>query len=749
MEWFLGIFLVWLVWSLLAGVVRLFKPRVADDPNVVANGRGLGPKALASTQKPSVSTRKPARWIEPGTAVEVAGLRIEGGMIYVGEHLPGLYGEADNCLINPNLKIAKSEPDWSGTTMPYWPSYSKITLNARRAYLEWLAGGRCDPEIGIGHVFLFLYGLERRLFVDKARQDSQPITREVQRLLALYGDNPSFRRYATAFLEGASLLGETGMALPPLSPPSHQYDELPLSLRIHLGAKLLRRQPILAEDALRWLLAEPYVPMRTPITRCFKEFVALWKLKFQSKYPKGLPVRTPKKTLIWRYQSASGSCHMEVPIRVDGRNIPDVSNLTGPANRLVDLATTCAEELASYSRFLGRNPQAEGTSEGGSRLPVELLSVSGDSAIHMVAQDLEKLFKGRSVASTEFESLAKTTGMSEIAGRPTVARLERLGRFLDQLAIAFEPDPRFGSTPPSQQGQILLFKVKDGAPIDATSQDYISMRTIAEVAVLASAADERMAAQEFSHVRSEIAAAKHLTAAQRLRLFAYAGAMWQDVPKQRTVLRRLAEVSGSERHRILDSACATVLADGIVDPREVVFLEKLAKALGLGSEDIYGKLHRGNVQDGPVSVAPAVVERSIPIPPKPEERDGIAIDEGKLRRIRQETSAVSELLSNIFVEVEQPQAAGQPANGGAQPETLFKGLDHRHSQLLRALLDRSGVSRAEFEGLAREANLLPEGALDTINDWAFERFDELLFDNEQVLAPADHIVEQLTELEHA
>lgn len=54
-------------------------------------------------------------------------------------------------------------------------------------------------------MFLFFYGLERRILVDAvanatAKADIPAIKQEVRRLLAIYSDNGSFRHYALQFL---------------------------------------------------------------------------------------------------------------------------------------------------------------------------------------------------------------------------------------------------------------------------------------------------------------------------------------------------------------------------------------------------------------------------------------------------------------------------------------------------------------------------------------------------------------------
>ncbi len=86
--------------------------------------------------------------------------------------------------------------------MGYWPTYLDISAQSRAAYLEWLAGNRDDPDENIGHVFLYFYGLERRLLVDRAKRnvdnkELQILFNEIKRLLKIYGKNRSFKNYAT------------------------------------------------------------------------------------------------------------------------------------------------------------------------------------------------------------------------------------------------------------------------------------------------------------------------------------------------------------------------------------------------------------------------------------------------------------------------------------------------------------------------------------------------------------------------
>ncbi|MDZ7750064.1 MAG: TerB N-terminal domain-containing protein [Halofilum sp. (in: g-proteobacteria)] len=103
-----------------------------------------------------------------------------------------------------------------------------------------LAQGRKSPNAYIGYVFLYFYGLERRLLHDHrngaADQDERrAIFNEVKRLLKLYGDNRSFARYAQGFLY-TIYLGQGDRDLTQ-SPPLrvHSGNDIPPPLKVGLG----------------------------------------------------------------------------------------------------------------------------------------------------------------------------------------------------------------------------------------------------------------------------------------------------------------------------------------------------------------------------------------------------------------------------------------------------------------------------------------------------------------------------------
>ncbi|MBJ3786361.1 tellurite resistance TerB family protein [Devosia sediminis] len=686
--------------------------------------------------------------------MKVGPFHIDSGMFYLGKVLPGQReGTCGNCVVDPGATLPSSGLDTSGTSLPYWPSYQSCTPTARRTYLDWLAGGREDPGIGIGYVFLFFYGLERRLLIDGAREETATIVAEIRRLLDLHGTNASFRNHANRLL---AAVGQTG-GLPVVRPvPSIELRrgyELPMDVRSYLGRKVGAGKPLEAEDALMWILGLPDTNLTTPAKRCFDELVKLWGIRFAARYPAGLPITAPKTRLKMEYRSASNGFTVQIEARDESGPIPDIAAVTAPLSGLRDLLAACSDELSAYSRLLGRNPEARGTLDAEMLLPRELV---GTTAMAEMRNRVELLLAGRNAARTTVGLLAEALAL-DISGPERIASAisNRIGAYLDRLDIGFEPDRRYGAAPLMTGGHVVLFKSSGGGPVDGEAAAFSAARAMVDVAALAASADSRIDGGEIEAITGDIRNMAGLGGVERARLIAYATTLLADTSMHKFALNKLKTLDASARLSVLNSATGAILADGHASPAELKFLERLHKAMGLPTEGVYAMLHRGAVViDEPVPVAPERRTAGIPIPPPPSppsepERAQVTIDTSRLERLRSETSAVSELLAGIFVEEEERTAAPPGPPVEVADGTLFAGLDVAHSELLRTVLRGEASDRVRFDAAARHLRLLPEGAIERINDWGYDRFEEPILEGDDELSIAPHIVDQLKESESA
>jgi tellurite resistance protein len=687
----------------------------------------------------------PARWVRRDERVRFGQTDIGGGLFYYGAGVLIGAQEATQYAINPKLSASAPRADVEGSSMPYWPSYSSISPAARRAFLDWMSGGRRDPTYGVGHVFIFFYGLEHRMFVEEA-DDGADLVAEVMRLLGLYGSNASFRSYATNFLRLAAAKSGVSPAPPALSPERSVGPEIDLATRLYLGEQLARSPALSAEDALRWVLAIPDAHLKTAAVRCFDEFVTLWKLRFAKRYPAGVVVKS-KNRISLSYPAASGAFNVEV--RGPHERYPDVAGLSKPLDAMRKMVDDCSVELDPFSRFVGRKPTLRNSMAAAGLLPVEMQRQAAGGAIVDFRRQVDALLGEQGRGSTTAQAVFEIAGMQVPSdGRINATTIDELGRALDAIDVAIEPDHRYGSSVPRADEQVFVFRAPNGGPVDARRPAFRTMRTEVEVAVLAAEADGEASFEELQRCIARIRANAELSGVEQARLIAFAVTTFNSPPKRAKVMRKLAEVGEDERRAIAKAAVTAVGDRPNVDVAEVKFLERLHKSLGLPKEDVYDGLHRAAAArpDEPVSISE---ERRVPGVPIPKEQladpapssSGVRIDSARLARTRRETEVVSALLSDIFAE----EPASPPEVAPEAPGAL-EGLEAPYAELVRVLELRGSMTRSEFDKHAKEMRLLPDGAIERINDWAFDRFDEALIEDGDEVVVAAHLWGRIVEL---
>lgn len=719
-------------------------------------------RSVAAPMSRQAAKRAPARWVHPSESVVVQGVKIPGGLFYLGDFVQLDGGRStDQYAINPRLSANAARPDIEGSSMPYWPSYAGITPAARLAFLNWMAEGRSSRAYGVGHVFLFFYGLEHHAFVQTNSASLPALIQEVERLLTVYADNNSFRGYATRFLSYARIAAGIPIAPPPHSPERSVSSELDVATRLHLGRALQQNGALGPDEALLWALAIPDVYLRTPAVRCFEEFGRLFRYRFNERYPNGLPLRATGNIRL-SYKAASGA--FEIPIAGGHERYPDICQVSREApDDLKRIVQECTDELDSFSRFVGRRPDSRESMQAALLLPEPLQRDPADGRIHLFGQKMHRSMGEHKRASTKMRNMLEAAGFDmPVNGKVTPGLADQLGSALDCIDIAIEPDRRYGSGVPQLEDQVIIFKADGGGKVDAERPGYRAVKAQVEVAVLAAAADGDASADELKRVVAGVRDAPGLSPIEQARLIAYAATVFNSPPKQDRVMRKLGERSADERTAIADAALAIIAGNDSVDADEVRFLERLHKALGLPKERVYSALHRASPQQGadePVAISREVRAEGVPIPvsekppaalpesTRPEAALTIRIDAARLARTQRETQTVSALLANIFEEDEpsppEPAAVAPVATGS------LDGLDAAHTELVELLEIRGSLPRSEFEQRAKDLKLLPDGAIERINDWAFDRFEEAIIEDGHDVVMIEHIRERLAELREA
>jgi uncharacterized tellurite resistance protein B-like protein len=724
---------------------------------------------LGESAKPQ--KRSPDCWVAPGKTVKIGNFAIPG-MVYVGEALPALrnYG-VEPCLIRPSLKLSRKPPDLEKPMMSYGLSYSQLPMEGRSAYLHWLSTGRRHRQAFIGYVWIFFYGLERRVLDDltetnfktshaKAKELDQIIAEvtELKRIYGQPGQNWSFGNKAEAFLEVCHLIRSPELKPETIDPATAK----PLALQIGLGQLVKQGQPIPAEWAIAWYTRLASKPLPTAAIRCPAEFQTLFQLRYTQQFGAGMKLKAGRVALHMSYFPASPSFGRSMEISLG--NLPDISRFTAKLTKIGDLVQACRQELEPLNRFLSRNPDAAKTPAAIALLPPDLLPLHGGETVKKLQQWLESKLapKTQAIVVSGAELFKYWSGSNP--EKLTKTEANGLSQLLTRLGYGMEPDPTFGGALPTLKSHLALFRLA-GSPVEALSPAYSRATLIAHLAIVVASGTESPSAIEQQALRAQLETIG-FNPAERSRLHAHIQWLLQQNPTLRGLKTRLEPLEPSERLEIARSLVQIAAADGQVNPQEVSLLEKVYAQLDLDQQRLYGDIHDRSttgrsMTDRSTSVIstsaaePVTVRKgktmaghAIPAAQKGRKAPASGLDMALVQAKMAESQEISSLLAEIFVDeapTPGPPAKSTRKKSSAKTQAIreIAGLDAAHSQLLLALEPQSVWQRSQLAAIATKLDLMLDGALEVINDAAFDRCDEAVIEGDDMLEVNSQVLREL------
>ena len=376
------------------------------------------------------------QWLEPGQSFICRGYSVEDGMVYVGERMRDFTGANEGCLINPDLEVAP-EGTPSSSVKEIQPRYETMSPEQRGAYLRWLGEGRfgrADPA----WPFLFLYGIERRLFVDGPRgyvshQERNELVSEVRRLLHVYGEHRSFRGYCKNLLATEWVLKGDYAEIPEWVDFTDRFCAETFNAIISLYVS--RDQPIPGEVALQWLFLHPELIPGTLSRREPEKFERLFLAGYKEKFGDGILIHKNRSPLNLIYKGANPSLGNGVKLPVQA--LPDPFLLATPIKKLTVLAEECITAMESDGtlEFKGRVFDSDDID------PLESLD---DVHSEFMARLATKMLWPRA-------DVLAVCGALSIAPEPSFELLNAWGRVAGGLPLIEDGDPVFVDIPLLQE----------------------------------------------------------------------------------------------------------------------------------------------------------------------------------------------------------------------------------------------------------------------------------------------------------
>jgi hypothetical protein len=437
-----------------------------------------------------------ARWVIPGQSIRVAGLNLADGMFYVGTSLRTPDGLNEPSLINPSLELG-SFGDPGQRVFQHPSSYQLIFSSARRAYLNWIATGKCGPRADIGYVFLYFYGLERRVIVDapkseEAAKDLPFISRELRRLLGIYGKHPSFHHYATGLLQliESQWYPEQYYLLPI---PHADGPQPSLPLRLALGQAARDAAPLPPHVALAYTQQDGRFSFHKPQPWWAELFNGVFKLRYTERFGAGLLLPRGSTEVSFKYTPASSGLRQYRIVSIRFEDVPDVTSDAGLVIKLQGLLEACTAEFEAFRRYVGRTPERAQSLEAALLLPAAVLP---DDVRNIVAK-----LQGRVAKSMTVLSANELLALFKVQGPLSKTKFTKLAQMLEASGIAFEPDVLAGARTPKPEELLVLFAVEPADPVNRSTPAYVAAALTLELASALATADDEFSPVKFRQVK--------------------------------------------------------------------------------------------------------------------------------------------------------------------------------------------------------------------------------------------------------
>lgn len=714
---------------------------------VIQDENRAQPQPQSSYIKPPVISQRnriaDLRWLTPVESIKIGCFDISAGMIYVSDGQPSV--EEASAI---NLRLPIGQASRTSGPLSYYPQYKWLTPDQRAVYLDWLAGGRKDeiPESReLGYVFLFFYGLERRLIVDKI-QDREVVA-EIVRLLQHYGTSTrsrSLHSYTSQLIhfwgwqQGIDYYGQLLEWMKTLPVALLGDDEIAIIL-----AYYFQKGNALPTDLAYELASRSFDSRRSVIvTRVNTEFRSLFLKRYLEKYSGGLNLKQAARSIRLQYRPASPS--LLYNRSAFSIQIPDVIGLPSQFKELSTIWNSCVENLSSYSRAKSKGDDLSAGINAYMALPMELRIGSPHPLAKRWEDALMVARPGNGCSIIEVVEVAKLLDISQ-HDKLSHGQSRDLAEIIESLGFGVEPDARYDGAYAWDQ-ELAVYKPID-SKVTAPSDNYRGASVLLKLCVLVAGADGHVASEELNVSRHFIEKNLTLSPEDQQRLEVLEQVLVLDPSRVKGSLVRIATpIPKGQRELICEVLVHVAAADNVITKDEIRTLARIFKAFGLSNDKLELNLKSVSTEFREVTIQTGgsrIPGEAIPAPSQP-----FRINMARVDQIAQETSEVIGILSKVMVEDESENVT--PIDNGQKksvtvtqatnvsekqktvdgPPDWLQSLDSKYHQVLLHLIEQDSWKRADFDALVKKFQLMPLNAFDAINEWADENLGDFILEGD-------------------
>ncbi|MAT84276.1 MAG: hypothetical protein CMD39_08295 [Gammaproteobacteria bacterium] len=708
--------------------------------------------AKAPATRPKHRSRKgfDIRWFGKDAELKVGGFVLKSPCVYASSgDVNGYLWATDpsEVLIQAPVRRARTEVG----DMGYWPWYSRMDPEHRFEYLSWLASGRATLPVREGHLFLYYYGIERRLLLDEA--DRAWGLQEVVRLRKLdelrigTREGRSFRTYSTGLLwfeiaRTPSLFDEKAFGQV-MRLTERWTPELMTAPLAWLSSK---ERPLPAAMARQIAATDPTAQRSVVTKRVPQKFNELFETRYRETYGgDGMTLRVSKRPTWHTYRPASGGLE-EMRVQV-----PNPMGIKSQFKKLPDIWNSCIADLRKLSRVSASLDGDEMTVDAWEAMPDELRADVDHPLTTPVAEILSRhaaIDDGdRDETERRTASMVPAGSFAELVGierRPklTATQSRKVATTLENTGYGLVPDARL--TPIRYGWDDLVAVVPGLDDDDVDSARYNAAACVLRLGLMIALADGEADEVELRMLTDHIDSVFDLSPEEHQRIAALRDLLLTTGSDIRPIARKIQEMlPAGARQKVGRLLVVIAAATNGIDRSERAALRKAFRALDLAPELLEETIAEVSPEadEAEVSVkAPGLSDRDGETLPAQKTTPAFRLNHAAISTIMAETREVSVLLAEAMgaADAESADDASVPITAddaaavasSERATATVAGPGGRYEPLFVALIDRDRWARDDADAVARSHGLMLDAGVETINDWAFDTLGAPLIEDE-------------------
>lgn len=641
-----------------------------------------------------------------GMTVNLFGYELTSPLIYVSD---------SKSTYLAFLISTKDTLNFTGTDsreLGYWPNYSNLNSIQKGKFIKWLATGKNDPNIDLGYVYIYYYGLEYRALVEK--QDIKIILFEIIDLVSKYDRlRYGFDLIAYLILKNDFNDEEKAKILQFIENNSQHY-----LYNECTNAIIKKLSPNNFEEKLKF---SSYQFMTGNDSYALSDRKTELLNFYFNEMVKNIPVLEQYTTRQQRY-----SYYIAMGYGYHNDNQVSYECMI-PSSKVKQIWNKGRKSLKTLKYMIKKfdNSGNELTDiEKYIYLPENIRK--DITALNGIVQLEDGSIKTISELIKSFNLL--------VSENITQRQSEFIAEACEAFGYCIEPDARHIQKAYKKDSKVIIFE-KKFKTIDVNLQTYTVPSILLDLGFKIALEDEELLEVETEYIMNFIFGKFPLNQVERQRL-QYRAKLIKETTETGTtdLIKKLLEKSTSDN---LDMICkflvSVAAADGIIKSKEFSLLKKCFSQLGLAEEYLNNLLSELSISDDPIIVQKASEPKKkgskIPRPDiEPKEEIKFVLNKEKVSNILIDTSQVQKTLNEIFTD--EIAQYPQEENVGEIDAEIECKLEPTYFNILKILVEKQQWSNRELMTLVQNVGLMLNSTIDKINEWSDEEYGDFLIEED-------------------